>query len=207
MRVFILVFLMFSGLTLAHGQDRTFDAGAVLGFNMSQIDGDDMGGPWVGYRRLGIVAGGRVQFMVSERWQLGLEILYSQLGSSRGKFDVSEYDNIRLNCVNVPVTVSFLDWADTWEGEDFYHIGFNAGLTYSRIINYEVIDFFGGDITEMRDLELNMVMYHLGFTYNVNPKYGFTLLWTKGINDFDKRTGPDQFFLSRQITLKGMYYF
>ena len=204
MRLFTSILLFFIVFSTLQSQDRTFDAGLVLGFNMSQIDGDDMGGAWVGYRQLGLSAGGRVQFNIAEKWVTGFEILFSQLGSDRGKFDIGLYDNIRLNCVEVPVTITFLDWADEFDGQDFYHIGFNAGLTYARTINYKVIRVDGADITEETDFQPNMVMYHLGFTYYINPKFGVTALWTKGINDFDR---SNEFFISRQITLKGMYYF
>lgn len=205
MRFILLISMIFTGLAVADAQERTFDAGLVFGINMSQIDGDDMGGAWVGYNRFGFAAGGRVQFNMAEKWLAGFEILFSQLGSDKSKFDISFYDNIRLNCVEVPVTITFQDWADEADGQEFYHVGFNAGLTYARTINYKVIRADGADITENTDYQLNMVMYHLGFTYNVNPKFGITALWTKGINDFDK--GKEEFFISRQVTIKGMYYF
>ncbi|MEZ4950891.1 MAG: outer membrane beta-barrel protein [Saprospiraceae bacterium] len=205
-RLFLFFSLVYLFSNILSAQDRTFDAGLVVGFNMSQIDGDALGGVWTGYNRIGVAAGGRVQFDFAEKWKMGFELLFSQLGSARNKYDGgSDYDKIRLNMVEVPVTISFMDWLSEGNDEDFYRVGFNGGLTYGRIINYEVILLTGEDVSERKDYNNNLLMLHLGFTYNINENFGITALWTKGLNDIDKDEG--EYLISRQITLKGVYYF
>ena len=76
-------------------EGRRFIAGLVAGVNLSQIDGDDL----VGYDQIGLNAGARVATVLSPRWQLSMELLFSQQGSRKTRNDPpsAALENIRLN--------------------------------------------------------------------------------------------------------------
>jgi hypothetical protein len=180
----ILLTTLYSCLTfLAVAQQPTQPTqrfqGAILGgFNVSQIDGDRL----FGFNRYGLNGGLQVATILSERWQVSLEFSYSQRGSRRVRGDdpLSEYENIQLNYVEVPVLVRFLDWK----------LHFNAGLSYNRLINFEVIDRDGEDITDGQDYRLNNVAAVVGATYFINEHWGVDGRWSTSFLDLQLGENP-----------------
>ncbi len=80
---------------------QRFIGGAIGGFNFSQIDGDEL----AGFHKFGFNVGGYVSAVLAERWQLSMELLFSQQGSklsSRDGFNAA-FDRIHLNFVEVPL--------------------------------------------------------------------------------------------------------
>lgn len=173
---------------------QRFKASLVGGFNMSQIDGDKLGG----FHQVGINAGGRVAALMGKRWQLGVEMLYSQQGSHRTRTDdpLSNYESIRLNFVEAPVLIHFSDWK--------FRVG--AGFSYARLINYKVIDFSGADITDFEILNPDIFSLILGVTFNFTEKWGLDVRWSRYLNNLqaDKEASP---FFGRSIGIRGIYSF
>lgn len=173
---------------------QRFKASLIGGFNMSQIDGDKLGG----FHQVGINAGGRVAALMGKRWQLGVEMLYSQQGSHRTRTDdpLSNYESIRLNFVEAPVLIHFSDWK--------FRVG--AGFSYARLINYKVIDFSGADITDFEILNPDIFSLILGVTFNFTEKWGLDVRWSRYLNNLqaDKEASP---FFGRSIGIRGIYSF
>ncbi len=187
--VWMLVF--FSATTT---QAQRFEGGLVGGFNLSQIDGDKL----AGFNQIGITAGGKVGAILSDRWQLSLELLYSQQGASRSRADdlSSIYDKIRLNFVEVPVMINFKEWK--------FHV--NAGVSYARLINFKVIDFTGVDISDQQDFNENMLSLALGAIYYFNEDVGFEIRWNRALTDLQAQDGAGT-FIGRTIGVKLIYLF
>ncbi|MBK8705867.1 MAG: PorT family protein [Saprospiraceae bacterium] len=173
---------------------QRFKAGIIGGFNISQIDGDKLGG----FNQPGIHAGGRVAALMGKRWQLGVEMLYSQQGSQRVRTDdpLSNYERIRLNFVEVPVLIHFSDWK--------FRLG--AGFSYARLINYKIIDYSGADITDFQELNPDIFSIVLGVTFNFTEKWGLDVRWSRYLNNLqaDKEDAP---FFGRSIGIRGIYSF
>lgn len=150
-------------------QAQRFKTAVVAGLNMAQIDGDDL----AGYRQPGINAGLRTSAQLSDKWQLGLELLFSQQGSDRGPDDpfLTNYDRIRFNMVEVPAMIQFSEWK----------IQLAAGLSYSRLINYRIRDLGGNNIASNFDIDRNNVSVLLGGTYFPSEKWGLDVRWTRAI--------------------------
>jgi hypothetical protein len=86
-------------LSLATLPAQNLGGGLALGFNLSQIDGDNEGG----YRKFGASLGGYVSFRLSDHLVIQPEILWDQLGSvSREGFF-----NNRFNYFTFPILVNF----------------------------------------------------------------------------------------------------
>ncbi len=156
-------------LAALSAQAQRFKTAVVAGLNMAQIDGDDL----AGYRQPGINAGLRTSAQLSDRWQLGLELLFSQQGSDRGPDDpfLTNYDRIRFNMVEVPAMIQFSEWK----------IQLAAGLSYSRLINYRIRDLGGNKIASNFDIDRNNVSVLLGGTYFPSEKWGLDVRWTRAM--------------------------
>ena len=200
----ILLFLSFSVNAQNMGPERRFEAGVVAGFNLSQVNGDLL----YGFNKIGLNVGGRVDAVLTERWRLSLEMLFTQQGASRNKLDnpASAFDKIRLNFVEAPVMIHFQDWK----------IQASAGLSYGRLINYEVISSTGEDATEQTPLRNDLFSVVLGGTFFFDEHVGLNILWSKWINNL-RISNPDEpiplpnqesgKFIGQNITIRGIYMF
>lgn len=189
-KVFLLLLLLFSGsLTSVSGQ--TFKAALIGGFNLAQLDGDDLSG----FNQLGVNAGAKVAAVLSDRWQLSLEMLFSQLGSHRSRDDVyfGIYDNIRLNFVETPVMISFKDWK--------FHV--STGFSYARLINYSAISPIGEDLSNTETYQENQFFWIVGATYYFHERWGVNLRWSRALVDLD--ISPGKTLLGRNLAIRLIY--
>jgi len=175
-------------------QAQRFQGGITAGFNMSQLDGDRL----AGYNQIGLVGGLRASALLTDKWQLSLELLYSQLGSDRARNDdpSSIYDNIRLNMVEAPVFVSFTDWK----------FKVYAGGSYGRLINYKVIDIVGEDITDNQTYNPDLFSMILGATFHFSKNFGLDVRWSRHLNSLQADAGNGR-ILGRQVSIRGVYLF
>ncbi|HMQ47476.1 MAG TPA: outer membrane beta-barrel protein [Saprospiraceae bacterium] len=188
---------IFSSLSYAQ-QEQRFEAGLLLGFNMSQIDGDLLHG----FNKLGLNTGIRAYARLDDRWKLSLDLLFMQQGSSRARFDdpASTFDKIALNFVEAPVLVHFTDWK----------IQATAGFSYGRLMNYEITSFDGTDATDSYDLDPSIFSLVLGATYFFEDNLGINIHWSKWINNPLRSSstgviGEGGKFIGRTITIRGIY--
>ena len=195
-RVLLLLFLVgiFSGPQLSA---QTFSAMLLGGFNLSQIDGDKLGG----FNKIGFNTGARVSAKLTDRWSLSTEFLYSQQGASRVPTDdiSSQYDKIRLNFVEVPLMINFSDWK----------ILASAGVSYNRLINYEVINDVGSDITALEDYRTDIPAIVFGATYFFSEKLALNFRWSKYLSSLrppdDNPDTEDVKFIGRNLGIR-LYY-
>jgi len=175
-------------------QAQRFQGGITAGFNMSQLDGDRL----AGYNQIGLVGGLRASALLADKWNLTLELLYSQSGSNRSRSDdpSSIYDNIRLNMVEAPVFVSFTDWK----------FRVYLGGSYSRLINYKVIDAVGEDITDIQTFNPDLFSLVLGATFHFSESFGLDVRWSKHLNSLQADAGDGR-ILGRHVSIRGIYLF
>jgi hypothetical protein len=190
----VLCFTIPGGSTLLRAQ--TFSGMLVAGFNLSQIDGDRLGG----FNKLGINTGARVSARLTDRWHLSTEFLYSQQGANRVITDdiSSIYDRIQLNFVEVPFMVNFSDWK----------ILASAGVSYNRLINYEVIDNLGTDITQLENYREDLAALVFGATYFFSEKWALNIRWSKHLTSMkekDPMAVEPQNFVGRSLGIR-MYF-
>lgn len=196
-KTWILAVLLLSVGGYATGQqstgDRTFRASALAGLNLSQIDGDDL----LGFHQPGFNGGLRVVAMLSDKWRVGPEILYSQQGAKRNRnsINISDFRSFRLNAVEIPLMVYYKDWRLTAE----------AGVSYQRLINFQVTDSAGEDITAETPFNEDLFALKLGVTIYFTPKVGFNFRWSKHLNTLLENDAPR--LKGRTISLRAVYTF
>lgn len=151
---------------------QRFEGALVGGVNMTQLDGDDL----LGYRKIGFNVGARVNTVLSERWRVALEMLFTQQGSRRGRLDdPGSLDFIRLNMVEVPLMLNFRDWK--------FDVG--AGLSYGRLVNFKVVEVNGEDITDFQNYAENIVSVVFDATFYFRENMGFNLRWSRHLTSID----------------------
>lgn len=180
---------MVVSLTTAGAQ--RFKASLIGGVNLAQLDGDDLSG----FNKLGLNAGAKVAAVLSDRWQLSLEMLYSQQGSHRTRDDVyfSLYDNIRLNFVETPVMISFKDWK--------FHV--STGFSYARLINFHAESPLGEDLTDTETYRDDLYFWVVGATYYFQERWGVNLRWSRALVDLEQR--PGKTLLGRNLAIRLIY--
>ncbi len=192
--LFLLLFVLIAG---ADAFAQRFQAGVVAGINMAQIDGDEL----AGYHQPGLNAGLRVAALLSDNWQIGMELLFSQQGADRAPKDPfrSIYDNIRLNVVEAPVMILFSEWK----------FQFAAGLSYNRLINYRIRDIGGVNVTRNFDLDNDGISVLVGGTYLFDPRWGVDVRWTRAVSPINARSalagGTIDQFLSYFISIRAVH--
>ena len=188
----LLLFMVSLGTSSLHAQ--RFNASVVAGMNLSQLDGDDL----VGFSKVGVNAGVKVNTVLTERWQLSLEMLYAQQGSARNNNDrlSAAVDKIALNFVEVPLMINFLEWK--------FHV--SAGISYARLINYTVTDNTGEDVTDLQSYNPNIYSMIFGATYFFNDHLGLNISWSKYLNDLQAEEGANR-LIGRTIAFRMVYAF
>ena len=136
--LYLIVFLLAWSFLLI-GQKRyvadseRFNAGVIIGFNTSQLDGDF----FTGYNKNGLTGGLKGIVKLTPRLDFNMEFLYSKKGSTifAGNFNGTtplKDRTIDLTYIDVPFLFKWMleNDASSWHIE--------GGLIYSRLINSEV---------------------------------------------------------------------
>ena len=113
-------------------QAQSFDAGIIVGFNASQIDGDQL----YGYNKPGLQVGFSLSRQYSDGIDLSLELLYCQRGSQDGfSFGGRDEEKLRtsLDYVSFPFLTEFYFIRD--ELNEGYKLKLYPGLAYSYLID------------------------------------------------------------------------
>lgn len=178
-RYFLSAILLLSSLSGVQAQQR-FGAAIIVGGNASQIDGDEL----AGYDKLGLNAGIRGTARLSKRWDLGLELLFSQRGSStRNSGSALQLRRqIALDYIEIPVMITIKDWLVAHEKGDYYRVKAFAGLSYARLIGAEVTDDNGasGFNEELADaLNTNDIAGIAGIGYTAWRNWEFSARYSR----------------------------
>ena len=183
-----ITFLMLCFMQNIHAQK--FKASLILGTNISQIDGDSL----YGFKKLGLTTGGRLSYTNNKTFDLALEMLYSQRGSSVKLFSKQANEKIPLNFLEIPVVVSLRDWYIEKGG--YYKVRAEGGLSYGYLFNASSSKY---DVTKFGKSDLSWL---LGVGINLNKKIGIAARYTSSFIDIYKDTPDLVYFKSYFITLR-----
>jgi hypothetical protein len=180
-----------------------FGGGIVLGFNAAQMDGDYA----AGYHKVGLNAGLRGTARLNEegKWLLSTELLFSQRGARSVERDGASPDwKATLNYLEVPVLISYLDWAQD-EGA-YYKVHFTAGLSFGRLFSSKVSFPFIRPKEVVDVFQQNDLSYTAGVSYFVNRNLGFTGRYSRSFGYlFNPNNHKDNNFLSGLGALQGYF--
>lgn len=190
-KILMFSFLLLFMYNLSPAQER-FKGSLVGGVVLAQLDGDRL----AGFNKFGFQAGAKVNTILTDRWSLGIELLYSQHGSSRTLNDspAAVFEKINLNLVEAPVMLYFKDWK--------FELG--AGLSYGRIINYSATDIFGEDVTDTQDYATDHVILNIGVGFNFTEDWTLDVRWSRYLTNLQADPGAGT-FIGKNIAVRGIY--
>jgi len=160
---------------------QKFQGGLILGFNASQIDGDQL----AGYHKLGFNTGIGVSYDLENSWQLNIDFLFSQRGSHSRYIRSEVPRSLTLNYIELPIYASYRDWYI--EDDDFYKIQGFAGLSLGRL--FGVRNSLGDPDIEQDNFLKNDIGYLLGAKFFFNRHWGISGRYTRSITRMYKH--PD----------------
>lgn len=177
---------------------RLFDAGAAIGFNASQVDGDNL----AGFHKLGWNAGAVAHVNFDPHWSVSFELLYTQKGSrTYPDPDLINTYKLTLHYAEIPVLLNY---------NDKNRILFHAGLAYGRLFKFkELINGLENQNNE-NAFHKDELSYLFGITALVGQEkhFGVNLRYQGSITSIGKSANPKvPGMTSRLISLRGMYYF
>jgi len=146
-----------------YGQNK-FKASAVAGISAAQLGGDSISG----YDMLGMTVGLRLGYDFKSRFDVAMELLYSQRGSrSSLGFSRSGSNVTALNYIEIPVYVTINDWLI--EEENYFKVGAFAGLSYGYLISAESTNpLLDGRESEFKEHDIGVrVGVFYAFTKNI----------------------------------------
>lgn len=107
---------------------QSIKGGLITGFNMTQVDGDEV----YGYHKYGLNAGALAIVPVNDKFSFSLEILFNQKGSYQRPWQMYDSANgaykLILDYLDVPVLFQF---------EDKKVIKFGAGFSWGRLVQFK----------------------------------------------------------------------
>lgn len=194
MRNILILLFIFTTLH-TFGQGR-FKAALLGGFNVSQVDGDNL----YGYHKLGANAGVKAFAMFNEKFSLSFELLFAQKGS-RSRTSQGLGYKLTLNYAEIPVLFHY---------HDREKIIFGAGLSYSRFINYKRIEQGINTTDSAPPVYKRDIMAVAGITYFFSKRLGLNGRYAYSIIPITHDAGskfPGQGVYNNLISFRLMYMF
>jgi len=156
-RTVLIVSILAFSISTASAQ--RFSGTAIVGANVSQIDGDDL----FGWDKIGINGGMRLGYGIADKTNLAIEFLYSQRGSSPSISSGSDFQSIDLKYIEIPLLIEYNDWY--LEDGDYYKVGIEGGFSYGNLFS----------VTSSNNLvpnDLDGYKKH-DFSYTIGARYSF----------------------------------
>ncbi|QSE97081.1 outer membrane beta-barrel protein [Fulvivirga lutea] len=96
----LLIFLL-SAFYFTSIQAQNFRAYIIAGFNVSQIEGDELSG----YNKAGLIFGGATNFKLDEKWSFQQEIVYYQRGSraTDEELEADDFTKLRVDYIDISI--------------------------------------------------------------------------------------------------------
>lgn len=177
-----LLILLFISIVSSNADAQVIKGAVIGGFNLSQVDGDEV----FGYKRMGMNVGASAIIPFRERWAVCLETVFSQKGAFQKEqyYDSSraftgEYD-LRLNYAEVPVLLQYNDKGG---------LTFGAGLSWGRLVGSKEIEHGGlhkpySDTVPFNNNDFNVLA---DFRFRVWKRLKFNLRYSYSFTNIRKR--------------------
>ena len=163
--IFVLLWLMV--VNKSYSQNDRFDAGIIVGANFSALEGTEL----TDY--FGLNAGIIGTMKLSNKHQLGIELLFSQNGEYilPEVYPLIEYGQIRLDHLEIPIHFGWL--LTSRRRNKIQNFNINVGIAYVRLLSHFAEDDIGTDVSNQIIFNKKEA-FHLqtGLTYNFSNSLG-----------------------------------
>jgi len=156
--------------------------GLIAGFNLTQVDGDQL----YGFHKIGLNVGATAIVPVGKKFSATLETIYTQKGSFQSKNDTltSPPYKLVLNYVEVPVLFSYTDKEVVKAGGGFSWgrlVGFEEWEHLKRV-NWTTPDgpYKHSDVDAIADIQFKLFT---GFWFDCRYSYSIAKIRTRTFHD------------------------
>ena len=205
----LLIYSVFAVHILAQNPLR-FGSGIFVGYNLAQIDGDDM----QGYDKPGKNFGIKGIAFILPTFEFHTELSYSERGSQSKAYAKDQFRGrqIVLNYGSITGLLTVNDWFDPIK--EYFRLQLQGGVSYGRIIKFDTHDpsIGGTDGRKANFAEVspyfnnNDITMILGANIKIMEHVGFTLRYNRSMNNL--LDGPAvQKYLGKKtvLTMKGYF--
>lgn len=162
--IFILIVSSLSG-------QQNFKGSAVFGFSAAQLGGDSLSG----YNKLGLTAGMKLSYALDTRFDVSLDLLYTQRGSRESLgFSQGASNTTALNYIEIAPYITINDWY--YEKEDYYKVGAFLGLSYAYLFSVNSSNPILSDKSDLfndHDIGARIGLFY-SFTKNITFRVYYT---------------------------------
>lgn len=181
---------------LNFGYTQGFKGVGVVGVNLSQLDGDTL----FGFDRGGLSLGGKIFYQTNKKYNIALEMLYSQRGSAPSYSKTSNPRSVALHFFEIPITAMLHDWYI--EKDKYYKVGIEGGLSYGYLFRIDA-PFYNESNFNQHELS-----YLLGVGLRFTKKIGVGLRYTSSLgNIYQNPDVSENKLKSYFLTLRTEFYF
>ncbi|MDZ4847316.1 MAG: porin family protein [Chitinophagales bacterium] len=185
-----------------------FQAAVIVGFNATQVDGDQL----AGYRKIGANAGGAAFVRLPKNFSFNFEILYSQKGSrspaNQNTYSGESYKLI-LDYVDVPLVFSYHDKDKMGKDVAIFGVGIalNSLVRYKELRGGGVYEYPEGSPYKRLTAEaLGNVTFIFAKHFGINLRFAYSI--TDIVNrDLDFSTLNNGGQRNNVLSMRGMYFF
>ncbi len=205
-----LLFLIFSMMYLSccGQQELRFGTGAFFGYNLSQIDGDDM----QGYDLPGINFGIRGIAYLMPKLEFHTELSYSQQGSQSKNYNdnIKAGRQLKLDYGGITGIIAINDWFHPVK--EYYRFQLTAGTSLKRVVRTSIKDESRSNIrsTNFNDvfpyLESTDFAMILGANFLLARKLGLSFRYNRSLNKILDADKVQMYFEKKQLySMKGYF--
>ncbi len=171
-------------------QTSPFKAGATVGINLAQVDGDKE----FGYQKKGVTAGLKGGIVLNKKWEVSTELLYNVKGaepSREGKKTNNRLITLDLHYAEIPILVKYA----FIESEDgYYKWQVFGGFSYGRLLrsNFNIqkndtsLDTNQTNIVTQLGFKTSDVNVIVGVSHYFSPHLGLSIRHTTSLTPFYK---------------------
>ena len=167
---------------------QRFGAAVVLGPSLSQVLGEGN----AGFDKVGISGGLQGIAYLSDRFDLNVDLLYSQAGSRASLFprDFIERTGFDLDYIEVPVSIVIKDWIqESEDGMKYGKLGLYAGGSFARLVRSKAIGFEPGAADQINS---NKIALHGGLRLQWSRHWAANVRYTRAIRAVSPSFEPDE---------------
>ena len=176
MRRYIIILFVVWSCTAGLFAQR-FGAAIVLGPTLSQVQGEGN----AGYDKVGVSGGLQGIVFLNDRFDLYIDLLYSQRGSRSSLIERSFIDRtgFDLDYIEIPVSVVIKDWIqEADDGMKYGKLGLYGGASYGRLIRSRAIGFDEEAANQVSSQDISLLA---GLRFQWNRNWALNVRYTRSI--------------------------
>jgi hypothetical protein len=175
---------------------QKFKPSAIFGTNLAQMDGDSL----YGYKKIGLTAGIKMAYVNKRSFDITMEMLLSQRGSSLNFTNNRPKENNTLSYIEIPLVFNVRDWYV--KDKDYFKMRLDWGASYAHLIHAETIKF------DASKFQKHDISWFIGGGMRFTHFWGLAVRYTSSLSKvYVDQENKINKFKSYFLTFRSEFYF